>query len=115
MEAARATWTDSRLDDLSERVKGMDQKMDAGFERLDQKMDAGFERLDQKMDAGYKRLDQKMDAGFARLDEKIDTGLGRLDDRIDGLHHDLVHGMIALISIIAVLLTAFLTVVVTHL
>ena len=78
MEAARANWTDSRLDDLNERVKTIDGKID-------------------------------------RLDEKIDAGIGRLDSRIDALHHSLVYGMIALISIIAVLLTAFLTVVVTHL
>jgi hypothetical protein len=62
----RSTWTDSRLDDLSDRVKGMDAKID------------------------------------------------RLDGRIDKLNHTLVQGMIALISVIAVLLAAFLTVVVTH-
>lgn len=39
MEAARATWTDSRLDDLNERVKNMDTKMDAGFARLDDRID----------------------------------------------------------------------------
>lgn len=93
MEAARATWTDSRLDDLNGRVKGMDEKMDEGFTRLDSKMDAGFARLDGKMDAGF----------------------ARLDNRIDDLHHTLVHGMIALISIISVLLAAFLTLVATHL
>jgi hypothetical protein len=93
MEAARAAWTDSRLDDLSGQVKGMDKKMDEGFVRLD----------------------EKMDAGFARLDHKVDAGFARLDDRIDNLHHALVHGMIALISIIVVLLVAFLGVVATHL
>jgi hypothetical protein len=100
MEAARATWTDTRLDDLSDRVQGIDKKMDDGFARLD----------------------QKMDDGFARLDEKIDTGLGRLDERIDGtneridaMNHTMLQGMVALISIIAVLLTAFLTIVVINL
>ncbi|HKZ15403.1 MAG TPA: hypothetical protein VJL81_16315 [Solirubrobacterales bacterium] len=39
MEAARATWTDSRLDDLNDRVKSMDAKMDAGFSRLDERID----------------------------------------------------------------------------
>jgi hypothetical protein len=71
MEAARANWTDSRLDDLNDRVKTMDAKIDAGF--------------------------------------------ARLDERIDSLHHSLVYGMVALVSIIAVLLAAFLTVVATHL
>lgn len=39
MEAARATWSDSRLDDLSERVKSMDTKMDAGFTRTNERID----------------------------------------------------------------------------
>jgi hypothetical protein len=78
MEAARATWTDSRLDDLNDRVKGMDKKMDASF---------------------------------ARLDERIDG----TNERIDKLNHTMLQGMVALISIIAVLLTAFLTIVVIHL
>lgn len=71
MEAARATWTDSRLDDLNDRVKSMDAKMDAGF--------------------------------------------ARLDGRIDKLQHTMVQAFVTLISIITVLLTAFLTVVVTQL
>lgn len=140
MEAARANWTDSRLDDLKETVVGIDEKVtrldrkvdagfgrldgkidrldrkfDEGYARLDGKMEEGFARLDGKIEEGYARLDRKMEGGYARLDGKIDAGLGRIDDRIDMLHHALVHGMIALISIIAVLLAAFLTVVVTQL
>jgi hypothetical protein len=49
-----------------------------------------------------------------RLEVKVDAGFARLDGRIDQLNHTLVQGMIALISIIAVLLAAFLTVVATH-
>jgi peptidoglycan hydrolase CwlO-like protein len=85
MEAARATWTDSRLDDLNERVKGMDKKMDAGFARLDNRIDGTNERID------------------------------GTNERIDKLNHTMLQGMVALISIIAVLLTAFLTIVVIHL
>jgi hypothetical protein len=69
MEASR--WSDDRLDDLNDRVKAMDAKMDAGF--------------------------------------------ARLDSRIDKLNHTMVQGMVALISIITVLLAAFLTVAATHL
>ena len=50
MEAARANWTDSRLDDLNERVGQVDEKMDAGFKRADEKMDAGFNRLNDRID-----------------------------------------------------------------
>ncbi|HVX34130.1 MAG TPA: hypothetical protein VHA80_13415 [Solirubrobacterales bacterium] len=35
----RSTWTDERLDDLNDRVKVMDVKMDAGFARLDSRID----------------------------------------------------------------------------
>jgi hypothetical protein len=100
MEAARKTWTDSRLDDLKASVVSIDEKVT---------------RLDTKVDEGFARLDTKVDERLGRLDTKVDEGFGRLDGRIDSLHHTLVHGMIALISIIAVLLVAFLGVVVTHL
>jgi septation ring formation regulator EzrA len=77
VEAARATWTDARLDDLKERVIEVDAKV-------------------------------------TRLDIKVDAGFARLDGRIDSLHQTLVHGMIALISIITVLLAALVGIVATH-
>ena len=77
-------------------------------------MDEGFARADKQMIEGFARLDKKVEEGYARLDGKIGGGLGRIDDRIDALHHSLVYGMVALISVIAVLLAAFLTVVATH-
>jgi hypothetical protein len=80
-----ARWSDDRLDDLNDRVG--------------------------RIDASVTRLDAKMDAGFARLDGRIDE----TNSRIDAMNHTMVQGMIALISIITVLLTAFLTIVVTHL
>jgi hypothetical protein len=46
MEAARASWTDPRLDDLNDRVKSMDKKIDAGFARLDERIDGTNERID---------------------------------------------------------------------
>jgi hypothetical protein len=46
MEAARANWTDSRLDDLNDRVGQVDEKMT----RLDEKMDAGFTRVNDRID-----------------------------------------------------------------
>jgi hypothetical protein len=70
MAATRSIWTDSRLDDLNVRVKGIEVKVDAGF--------------------------------------------ARLDDRIDKLNHNLVQGLIALIAIIAVLLSVLVTIVATH-
>jgi tetrahydromethanopterin S-methyltransferase subunit G len=74
MEAARATWTDSRLDDLNDGVKGIDGKVTL--------------------------LDQKMDAGFARLDRRVE----KTNERIDNLNHSLARvAMVALASVIALL------------
>lgn len=74
----RSTWTDSRLDDLKEKVGSIDENL-------------------------------------TRLDAKVDAGFARLDGRIDSLHQTMVHGMIALISIITVLLAALVGIVATHL
>jgi hypothetical protein len=46
MEAARANWTDSRLEDLSDRVGLIDEKVT----RLDEKVDAGFNRINDRID-----------------------------------------------------------------
>jgi hypothetical protein len=56
-----------------------------------------------------------IDASVSRLDAKMDAGFARLDSRIDKLNHTMIQGLVALISIITVLLTAFLTIIVTHL
>lgn len=94
MEAARATWTDSRLDDLNDRVQGIDKKMDEGFTRLD----------------------GKMDAGFARLDDRIDGTNGRIDamsDRIDKLQHTIVVVGGSLFATFVAFLAAILGLIVT--
>jgi hypothetical protein len=45
----RATWTDSRLDDLNGRVSGLDGRVEALSDRVDdlgRRLDAGFARVD---------------------------------------------------------------------
>lgn len=139
MEASRSTWTDPRLDDLKdsvavidEKVTRLDKKVDQGFARLDGKIDEGLGRLDGRIDEGLARVDGRIDGTNSRIDEtnnrlhemngrfdetsgRIDEMGGRIDGRIDAMNHTMFQGMIALISIIAVLLTAFLTIVVTQL
>jgi hypothetical protein len=63
MEAMRSTWTDSRLDDLNDRVTTMDRKMDAGFARLDGKIDKGLGRLEDRID----KLNHTMVQGMIAL------------------------------------------------
>jgi hypothetical protein len=36
---ARSNWPDDRLDDLNDRVKSLEGKVDAGFARLDGRID----------------------------------------------------------------------------
>jgi uncharacterized membrane protein affecting hemolysin expression len=46
MEAAKANWTDPRLDDLNGRVKSVDANMRGGFARLDSRIDETNSRID---------------------------------------------------------------------
>ncbi len=40
MKKVRSTWTDSRLDDLNDRVSELGNRVDAGFTRIDGRIDA---------------------------------------------------------------------------
>ncbi|HVY97141.1 MAG TPA: hypothetical protein VHA54_09305 [Solirubrobacterales bacterium] len=40
MEQMRSTWTDSRLDDLNERVSELGRRVDVGFARVDGRIDS---------------------------------------------------------------------------
>lgn len=103
MEAARATWTDSRLDDLKETVVGIDQKLT---------------RLDQKVDEGFTRLDTKIDEKVGRLDKKVEAGFDRVNDRIDKLQHSMIvvgGGLIAaMLAVLAAMLGMVITILLHH-
>jgi len=121
MEAARTTWTDSRLDDLKgaiavidEKVTGLDKKVDDGFARLDARIDEGLGRLDGRIDETNNRIDE----GLARLDGRIDETNNRIDgtnSRIDQMNHTVLQGMVALISIITLLLSILIGIIATKL
>lgn len=76
MEAMRQSWSDDRLDDLSERVDRLSDRVDAGFARLDAKIDA-------KVDAAAAELRQEMNLRFAQADAHIDTRFAHIDMRFD--------------------------------
>ena len=93
MESMRESWTDERLDDLN-------QKVDAGFDRVDAdirglrletktefvalrgEMKAGFDRIDER----FERIDERFEKRFERIDERFE----RIDERFDSLHRLLV-------------------------
>ena len=51
MERARATWTDERLDDLSQRVDDGFTRVDRRFDTLEARLDARFDAIDRRLDA----------------------------------------------------------------
>lgn len=95
-------WNDGRLDDLSDRVGKIDQKVDEGFIR----MDAKFERLERKMDEGFTRMDAK----FARVDAKFDAS----NARFEALHMTLFRASWAMIIGLLGLLGVLIGVIATH-
>ena len=83
MEAMRQSWTDDKLEGLSERV-------DLGFKHVDQ----CFEQVDQRFDDGFKHVDQRFDMVDARLD--------RLEAKFDDLQRTLLQGCLGLIGTLIV-------------
>lgn len=77
MEAMRETWTDERLDDLTDRMEKDFRRVDARFDHVDQhfdKIDARFERVDERferVDDRFDQLDARMDARFDSLQQTI--------------------------------------------
>ena len=70
-EAEMAEWNDGRLDDLSNRVDGIDRKVDEGF---------GMVRKE-----------------FVRIDQKIDARFDAVTAKFDGLHRVLLQAAVALV------------------
>lgn len=79
MEAMRQSWSDDRLDELSNRV-------DAGFARVD----ASLARLDAKVDQSVARLDAKIDAGAAGLREEMQMGFDQINARFDAMQQTFI-------------------------
>jgi len=50
---------------------------------------------DERLDDFAKHVDHRFDEVDRRLD-KVDTELNRVNDRLDGLHHAVIHAIIAM-------------------
>ncbi len=89
-----------RIDDLTERVQTVEEKLDRLSASVDQRfdqVDAAFIEQRQYTEFAYSRLDAKMDVGFAKMDArfakmdakidggfaKTDTGFARLERKLD--------------------------------
>lgn len=56
MEGQRSQWTDSRLDDLANRVTELDHRLTDRIDTLESRMDARFNTLDAKFDGLQRTL-----------------------------------------------------------
>ncbi len=68
----RSTWTDERLDDLAESMRG-------SFARVDRRFD--------QVEAQHRDLKSGMDRRFDKVDERFD----RMDERLSSLRVDVYH------------------------
>jgi hypothetical protein len=57
---AREAWTDQRLDDLNERIAGIERRVETGFAS----MQSEFKGVRDEMNAGFKSVREEMQAGF---------------------------------------------------
>ena len=56
--AARATWTDERLDDLSSRMEARFDSIERRFDSIDRR----FDSVDRGMEARFDSIDRRLDA-----------------------------------------------------
>jgi hypothetical protein len=68
MEAMRESWTDDRLDHLSERMDERFDRVDERFRQVDQR----FEQVDQR----FEQVDRRFEQVDRRL-ERVEAGLDR--------------------------------------
>jgi hypothetical protein len=93
MEAMRQTWSDDRLDALSQRMDEGFKMLALRFEQQDRRLDERFERLDERFDV--------VDLQFKEIDRRfgvVDERLGKLEDRFYSLNRTLVQVFGALIG-----------------
>jgi hypothetical protein len=81
MEAMRQSWTDDRLDDLS-------QRMDERFDQVEGEMDRRLKHVEGEMDKRFKHVEGEMDRRFGEM--------GKRFDRVEGDIRDLRNDMSAL-------------------
>lgn len=83
----RATWSDERLDDLSNRMDAGFLQVGHRFEIVDHRfdeVDRRFAQVDQRFEQVDRRLEQ-----FDRRFEQVDHRLGKMMDGIIDLHKSL--------------------------
>jgi len=103
MEAMRQSWSDDRLDGLSERVDLGFKHVDAQFRNVGERLGRIEDRLD--------RTDERMEAEFAKTNARIENQLDVLNTRFDRFYHVLI---VASGGVIATLIGGIVTAVLTQ-
>jgi len=93
MEAMRQSWSDDRLDDLSNRVDELSRRVNAGFARLDVKIDESAARLDAK-------IDTKIDGCSSELRREMQLGFHQINSRFDAMQQTMIRVGAGLIGVL---------------
>jgi hypothetical protein len=79
----RQSWSDDRLDDLSNRVDAGFARIDASIVRLDAKIDDSVARLDAKIDG-------RIDSSAAKLLQEMQMGFHQINARFDAMQQKMI-------------------------
>ena len=81
----RPSWSDERLDDLSERVDDGFRRNDAEHQEIRREIREGFEGINARLDAQDARFEARLD----KQDARFEARMGRLEARMDTFQHTL--------------------------
>jgi ElaB/YqjD/DUF883 family membrane-anchored ribosome-binding protein len=102
----RDNWTDERLDDLNDRARTIDDRVDGGFHRMDEEFTAvrreistQGKELREEMRAQTKELREEMRAQTKELRGEMRETAAELRQSIDSLNRNMAYGCIALCGI----------------
>jgi tetrahydromethanopterin S-methyltransferase subunit G len=90
MEAMRQSWSDDRLDDLSNRVEAGFTRVDARIDDLGNRVEAGFARVDARIDDLSNRVDARINDSAAELRQEMHMRFDRIDARFDAMQQTII-------------------------
>jgi hypothetical protein len=109
MERARATWTDERLDDLSNSVGRVGADLRQLRTEMNARVDSLEGRLGSRIDAVQGGLENRIDGFEGRLVARIDAVEGRLGARIDALNRSMLQvGGGVIVAVLAAIVNVIL-------
>jgi archaellum component FlaC len=101
---ARESWTDDKLDLLSEKVDLRFEAVDRRFDAVDRRFDAVDRRFD-RVDEQFKGIDrqfEEVDRRFGEVNRRLDSLIIEMrgfDAKLDKLNRSLLYVLISSISI----------------